>query len=156
MDRDDDRHTWRDLDDLGTIAHALTTALKETPASAAHIAAMAAEARSEARQMEGWEVFESDRGPQIQAVKDQDFEGGVVLTGLDPDLQAVAIVLRGAIAGKPHALSALDEIGYRHEALRSLESALEAVRCALEPGTVNPSLEDALHESRLYLSDDDD
>lgn len=155
MDREDDRHSWRDLEDVGTIAHALTSALEATPASLNHIAQMAAEARSEARQMEGWEVYEGDRGPQIQAVQDQDLEGGVSLTTLtDPDLEAVAIVLRGAIAGKPHALSALEEIGYRAEVFGSLEAALEAVEFGLEPTTVNPSLEDALHESRLFLSDE--
>src|SRR5437588_549192 len=61
MDREDDRHSWRDLEDVGTIAHALTS---------------------------------------------------------------------------------------------SLEAALEAVEFGLEPTTVNPSLEDALHESRLFLSDE--
>lgn len=104
---------------------------------------------SEARQMEGWEVFEGSYGPQIQAIQDQDLEGGVKLEGPDADLKAVAIVLRGASEGRWHAVSALQEIGYDAEVFGCLKWALEAVEYGLA-GNDNPSLEDSLHKSRLY------
>jgi hypothetical protein len=155
-----DRHTSREeytyLDDLGSLVGAFEKALEASPATAEYLARRAAEAQSEARQREGWEVYDGDLGPQIQAVQDQDLDDGVVLTGLDTDLQAVAIVLRGAIAQKPYAVSALEEIGYRPEVFGTLESALEAVEHALEPSTVNPSLEEALDASHLYSAGDEE
>jgi hypothetical protein len=110
----------------------------------------------QARFAEGWELFESSYGREIEALDERQIDGAPELLS---DLEAVAVVLRGCLAGNAHAHHALSFIDYRSGVFDNISDALSAVeRCLADPckGMCQHSERQddwaKLHHSRLYLN----
>ena len=112
-----------------------------------------------ARIAEGWEIFESEWGMEIERLDDPIDAEGREVELLPGDLHAVRVMLVGALEGKAHALDALHWIDYDATVFGTLEAALEAVERGLADTCIGMCIHpnmvltwDMLHTSHLYLS----
>lgn len=107
------------------------------------------------RAAEGWEVFDSGYGKEIQLIDEPDDDDAPIL---ESDLHAVQVCLRSALAGHDYALSALSEIDFNplvfgDSGVLALSNASVAVGLALgdEPGSGGIPVIEMLHQSNLFL-----